>query len=216
MDDAKASRGDVFIVDDDPAARQILRLAFSNAGYGVACFADGSALLAAARLTCPYCILLDVDMPEQSGLDILRQLRKVDYPAPVFMISGTDDIAVAIEALKEGALDFIRKPLHGTEALLRVETAVASFAARRIARAEAGLASPYLPGRQPLTLRERDVLNLIARGISNKEVSRQLGISPRTVEDHRLNIMKKLGAKNAIDLMRIVLGPATDTSKRAP
>jgi len=211
MADASTDRGEIFVVDDDPVIRQILRAVFAKAGYGVTCFADGEALLAAARATCPYCILLDIDIPGRSGLEILRELRQDDYPAPIFMISGSTDIPTVVEAMKRGAHDFIEKPFLGNEILLRVESAVTAFVARRMSRPEENLSAPYIPGRQPLTRREREVLELIGRGGSNKEASRKLGISPRTVEDHRLNIMKKLGARNATDLIRIVL-TASQTS----
>ncbi|MGO9357707.1 MAG: response regulator transcription factor [Xanthobacteraceae bacterium] len=210
--DAPAGRDEIFVVDDDPSIRQTLRIVFSKAGHDVICFADGDALLAAARAKCPYCIVLDVNIPGRSGLEILRELREEDYPAPAIMISGSGDVSIAVEAMRSGALDFIEKPFRGNELLLRVQTAMTAFIARRSGRPEEKLSAPYIPGRQPLTRREREVLELIGRGISNKEASRKLGISPRTVEDHRLNIMKKLGAKNAVDMMRIVLGSTADAS----
>src|SRR5580698_45448 len=169
------SRGEIFVVDDDPAVRETLSLVLSAGGYEVICFADGAALLAVARSRTPACILLDVHIPGKSGLDILRELHGEDYPAPIFMISGQGDIAMAVSAIKNGALDFIEKPF---------------------------------PGREPLTRREREVLEQFTSGASNKEAGRTLGISPRTIEDHRANIMKKLGAKNAADLVRIVMTAA--------
>jgi FixJ family two-component response regulator len=198
------SRGEIFVVDDDAAVRETLTLVLSAGGYQVICFADGAALLAVARSRTPACILLDVHIPGKSGLDILRELRGEDYPAPIFMISGQGDISMAVSAIKNGALDFIEKPFRGSEIVARLDEAIDAYA-RRQAEGDAKVASLHFPGREPLTRREREVLEQFASGASNKEAGRQLGISPRTIEDHRANIMKKLGARNAADLIRIVL-----------
>lgn len=121
------------------------------------------------------------------------------------MISGKGDIAMAVDAIKNGALDFIEKPFRGKEIVTRVEEAIEAFARRQAAGMAAKLPSLNFPGREPLTLREREVLDLFSSGNTNKEAGRQLGISPRTIEYHRANIMKKLGARNATDLVRIVM-----------
>jgi len=199
------SRGEIFVVDDDPAVRETLSLVLSAGGYQVICFADGAALLAVARSRTPACILLDVHIPGKSGLDILRELRGEDYPAPIFMISGQGDITMAVSAIKNGALDFIEKPFRGSEIVARLDEAIDAYARRQAEGHASGVASMHFPGREPLTRREREVLEQFASGASNKEAGRQLGISPRTIEDHRANIMKKLGARNAADLIRIVL-----------
>jgi FixJ family two-component response regulator len=201
----RSVRGEIFVVDDDPAVRDTLSVVLSGVGYEVICFADGPALLAVARLRCPVCIFLDVHIPGRSGLDILKELHAEDYPAPIFMISGQGDIAMAVDAIKNGAFDFIEKPFRGKEIVARVEEAIGALTRSRTEGEVAKLAPLNFPGREPLTARERDVLELFSSGASNKEAGRQLGISPRTIEFHRANIMKKLGAKNAPDLVRIVL-----------
>jgi FixJ family two-component response regulator len=198
------SRGEIFVVDDDPAVRETLTLVLSAGCYQVICFADGAALLAVARSRTPACILLDVHIPGKSGLDILKELRGEDYPAPIFMISGQGDISMAVTAIKHGALDFIEKPFRGSEIVARLNEAIDAYARRHEGQASKS-ALLHFPGREPLTRREREVLGQFASGASNKEAGRQLGISPRTIEDHRANIMKKLGARNAADLIRIVL-----------
>lgn len=198
------AQGEIFVVDDDPAVREMLSLVLGAAGYDVICFADGAALLAVAKMRSPLCILLDVHIPGQSGIDILKELRAQDYPAPIFIISGSGDIAMAVDSIKSGALDFIEKPFRGNEIVERIESAIGAFSRRRESPPSKAL-SMHFPGREPLTRREREVLELIAAGHSNKEAGRQLGISPRTIEDHRANIMKKLGARNATELVRIVL-----------
>jgi FixJ family two-component response regulator len=205
MDEKPISRGEIFVVDDDPAVRETLSIVLSAAGYQVICFADGTALLAVARSRIPACILLDVHIPGRSGLDILKELHGEDYPAPIFIISGQGDIAMAVSAIKNGALDFIEKPFRGSEIVARLEEAIGAYARRRAENSASSIASLHLPGREPLTRREREVLEQFTSGTTNKEAGRHLGISPRTIEDHRANIMKKLGARNAAALIRIVM-----------
>ena len=212
MSDKPQSRGEIFVVDDDPAVRDTLSMVLSAGGYEVICFADGAALLAVARSRTPSCILLDVHIPGKSGLDILRELHGVDYPAPSFMISGPGDIAMAVSAIKNGALDFIEKPFRGSEIVARLNEAIDAYARRKSENTASKIQALHFPGREPLTRREREVLEQFTAGASNKEAGRQLGISPRTIEDHRANIMKKLGARNAADLIRIVMTAAQRAS----
>jgi FixJ family two-component response regulator len=212
MTEKPHSRGEIFVVDDDPAVRETLSIVLSAGGYEVICFADGAALLSVARNRAPSAILLDVHIPGKSGLDILRELRGEDYPAPIFIISGQGDITMAVSAIKNGALDFIEKPFRGNEIVMRLNEAIEAYARRQADRSASASASAmgslHFPGREPLTRREREVLEQFTSGASNKEAGRHLGISPRTIEDHRANIMKKLGARNAADLVRIVMTAA--------
>src|SRR6201986_532122 len=127
-------RGEIFVVDDDPAVRETLSIVLSMGGYEVICFADGAALLAIARTRTPACILLDVHIPGRSGLDILKELHGEDYPAPIFIISGQGDIAMAVSAIKSGALDFIEKPFRGNELVERLNEAIDAFARRKADR----------------------------------------------------------------------------------
>jgi FixJ family two-component response regulator len=212
MSDKPQSRGEIFVVDDDPAVRETLSMVLSAGGYEVICFADGAALLAVARSRTPSCILLDVHIPGKSGLDILKELHGEEYPAPIFMISGQGDIAMAVSSIKSGALDFIEKPFRGNELVARLNEAIDAYARRKSDNAAASkIQALHFPGREPLTRREREVLEQFTAGASNKEAGRQLGISPRTIEDHRANIMKKLGARNAADLVRIVMTAARNS-----
>jgi FixJ family two-component response regulator len=178
----------------------------------VTCFSDGSSLLAAARERTPACIVLDVHIPGQSGLDILRELNAENYPAPIFMMSGSGDIPMAVDAIRHGAFDFVEKPFRGSEMVARVHEAINALARRRTNGEGPTMPLFDLPADlQPLTPRETEVLTQVMAGASNKEAGRQLGISPRTIEVHRARVMEKFGAKNVADLMRIVMSGKSAT-----
>lgn len=193
---------EIFIVDDDPSVRAALSVVFSSEGYQVTSFVEGEAFLTAARSRTPGCVLLDVHLPGCSGLDVLRKLDAQHYPAPILIISNRGDIPTAVDAIRNGALDFIEKPFDPTAVVTRVRDAIDAW---HNSNRENSILACDFPGCERLTAREYDVLERIAQGASNKEAGRELGISPRTIEVHRARIMEKLAAKNAADLMRIVL-----------
>jgi FixJ family two-component response regulator len=200
------SSGEIHIVDDDPAVLDALSVVFTLEGFQVTGFVDCHSFLSAARQHAPSCIILDVQMPDRSGLDILKELNAEHYPAPIFIISGQGDIPMAVDAIKSGALDFFEKPFDADVVVARVRDAINAHARRAAGGNDSSLAMDF-PGHGSLTPREREVLAQIAAGASNKEAGRHLGISPRTIEVHRARIMEKLGARNAADLVRIVLTP---------
>ncbi|MCB1478891.1 MAG: response regulator transcription factor [Rhodobiaceae bacterium] len=191
----------IFIVDDDPAVRDALGVVFRMEGYEVVGFENGDDFLAAARNTPPSCVILDIHMPGRSGMEILKEVDAPNYPTPIFIISGRGDIPTAVSAIKLGAFDFIEKPFDADTVVARVSDALEKTATNL------GESSYSFDGEvfEGLTPRERDVLQQITSGASNKEAGRNLGISPRTIEVHRARIMEKLGARNAADLVRIVL-----------
>jgi FixJ family two-component response regulator len=199
------SRGQIFVVDDDPSMRQSLSSVLEEEGYEVICFADGAALLSSARDRIPACIFLEVRLPGKSGIDILKKLRAEDYPAPVFMTSGQGDIPMAVDAMRNGASDFIEKPAAGNEIVGRVKALVEALPQMSNGGNPSKALSLHFPGREPLTRRERDVLARLVEGASNKEIARQLGLSSRTVEGHRACIMRKAGVRSAAELVRLVL-----------
>jgi len=208
---------ELFIVDDDPAARETLSVVFTLAGYRVSVFADAESFLAAARQSAPAGVLLDLHLPDKSGHQVLKELDAQDYAAPIFIISGDGDVACAVEAVKSGAFDYMIKPFNAHALVSRVRDAIAGFAKRNIPVNVGSDAVFEFPGRARLTPREREVLTQIAGGASNKEAGRRLGISPRTIEVHRARIMEKIGARNAADLVRIVMsGGSTALPKLAP
>ena len=202
MNEQSLSGSEIFVVDDDEIMRDILSALFEPEGCRITCFAEGHSFLMAARERTPACILLDVNMPGRSGIDMLRELDAPRYPAPILIVSGQHDVPTAVNAIKGGALDFIEKPIELSTVVTRVRDAIASWSRRPNG------SEPFLdvPGIGLLTPREREVLELIVAGASNKEAGRRLTISPRTIEVHRARIMDKLGAKNAADLVRIALG----------
>ena len=197
------SRSEVFIVDNEPSSRELLSTIFTVEGYRVTSFEEGNSFLAVARERAPALVLLDVNMPGRSGLDVLKELDAPNYPAPVFMISGQTDIPTAVSAIKHGALDFIKKPFEAEAVVAQVRKTMAY--GQRPGEEAQGNGSHRSSAWSRLTPRELEVLTRITDGASNKEAGRQLGISPRTIEVHRARIMKKIGAKNAADLVRIVL-----------
>jgi FixJ family two-component response regulator len=192
----------VFIVDDDSSVRDDLSLLLKREGFLPKSFSDGTSFLDAVRETLPACVVLDLNLPGRSGLELLVDLSRLKLSPPVIVISGQSDVAMAVAAMKNGAKDVLEKPFAAHVLIDRI---------RDIAAAHYRVANGYIeglanfPGRELLTSRERDVLSQVAHGASNKEAGRRLGISPRTIEVHRARIMDKLGAKNAADLMRIVL-----------
>src|SRR6476620_7031412 len=147
MAEKPLSRGEIFVVDDDPAVRDTLSLVLSAGGYQVICFADGAALLAVARGRTPAAILLDVHIPGKSGLDLLKELHGEDYPAPIFLTSGKGDIVMAVGAIKSGALDFIEKPFRGSELVARLNEAIDAGVRRQAARSPSKIESLHLRGR---------------------------------------------------------------------
>lgn len=193
----------IFILDDDAAVRETLRTILKAGGYEGVCFADEAGLLDAIRQRCPLAILLDVNLPGRSGLEILKDLAT--YAVPVVMISGDGDVPTVVDAMKNGALDFIEKPFKYADILSCLEKMLARSSCDRTAALQQKISSLNFPGREPLTRRERDVIQLAATGWSNKQIAEKLGISHRTVEDHRSNIMHKLGLKNMTELLITVL-----------
>jgi FixJ family two-component response regulator len=168
-------------------------------------FANGASLLAAARVRTPACIVVDLHMPDRSGLDVLRELNAVDYGAPIILTSGHGDIPTAVAAIKEGAYDFVVKPFDSVTIKARVDVAIAAWKRDQAAVDAHAVSSMFFPGHELLTPREREIVAEITAGASSKEAGRRLGISYRTVEVHRCHIMAKLGAKNSADLVRIVM-----------
>jgi two-component system, LuxR family, response regulator FixJ len=197
---------EILVVDDDAEVCDALSMTFTLEGYQVATFLDGTSFAPSIRKRSPACVLLDVCMAGRSGLDILDDLDAGSYCAPIIMMSGRADIPMAVAAIKHGAYDFIEKRLGPDAIFALVREAIGRWPPqrRRLSDARAALPRSY-PGFDRLSPRERDVLHEIMSGASTKQAAKNLGTSWRTVENQRQHIMQKLGARNSMDLARIVL-----------
>jgi two-component system, LuxR family, response regulator FixJ len=190
----------IHLVDDDEAIRRSASFMLRTSGYVVKTYVSGVEFLNSANEAEPGCILLDVRMPGMDGLEVQQALKARNVLLPVVVMTGHGDVTVAVQAMKAGAVDFIEKPFEKAALLRAIEQAFDRLeqAGRRHARAEEA------KGRlAPLTSREMDVLEGLVRGHPNKTIAYDLGISPRTVEIHRANLMTKLEVASLSDALRI-------------
>ena len=190
----------IYIVDDDDAVRRSAGFMLRTSGYNVVAFASGTEFLRRAKTVGLGCVLLDVRMPDVDGLDVQRQLLQRGVEHPVVVLTGHGDIAIAVEAMKAGAIDFLEKPFEKARLLAALDLAFARLSDRAAALALHREATIRIAG---LTPRERDVLRGLVRGHPNKTIAFDLGISPRTVEVHRANLMTKLGVHSLSDALRL-------------
>lgn len=190
----------VHIVDDEDAVRRSIGYMLKTAGYAVESWASGAAFLRDARHAEEGCILLDIRMPEMDGMAVQAALSERGITMPVVIMTGHGDISIAVQAMKGGAVDFLEKPFDKASLLGALEAAFARIDAADGAAARAAQADQILGG---LTPRERDVLEGLAKGLPNKTIAYDLGISARTVEVHRANLMTKLNVRSLSDALRI-------------
>jgi len=192
----------VFVIDDDAAVRQGLRFMLRAAGYCVDAFASARSFLEAYDPRRGGCLLLDVRMPQMTGLELQQQLNVRGWRIPVIFITGHGTVPMAIAAMKAGAFDFVEKPLREDTLLERIEQAL-HWNDRAY---EERLERATLQARAALlTTRELEVFELVASGEPNKVIARHLGISFRTVELHRAHIIEKLQARSLSDLIRMAI-----------
>jgi two-component system, LuxR family, response regulator FixJ len=206
------SRDVVYIVDDDAAVRDSIAALLSLHGYTVQQFASARDYLAGIELLPRGCVLLDIRMPGMSGLELQDELNRCGRTEPIVFITGHGDIELAVRAMKAGARDFLQKPFDEAALLRAIDEAQAT---NRIARepardpaAQASLAA--------LTWREREILAHVLRGLTSKEIGQALGISVRTVDIHRGNIMNKTGTRNVVELVLLAMsgGFAAETGTK--
>lgn len=199
----------VHVIDDD-AVRRAIGMLLRSADVSFVAHASAAAFLdaMAAGPEMPIgCVLTDVRMPEMDGLALLRRLRQLGFPAPVVVMTAHGDIATAVQAMKDGAADFIEKPFDGEVLLASVRAAFAAAAApdpdpERMAQNGQAEAAARLAA---LSAREREVLDLLVAGKSNKMVAQDLGLSPRTVEVHRARLMARLGVRSFAEAVRLAV-----------
>jgi len=192
----------VFVVDDDEAVRDALRLLIASVGLAVETFATAGELLAAVDAQTRGCLVLDVRMPGMSGLELQERLSAMGAVLPIIFITGHGDVPMAVRAMKAGALDFLLKPFHDQNLLDRIHQAldrdrdeVRELERRAALRERAATLTP----------REREVLDAVVEGHANKVIAGRLGLSQRTVEIHRAKVMEKMQASSLADLVRMSL-----------
>jgi two-component system response regulator FixJ len=198
----------VALIDDDAAVLDSLRLLLEGRGMTVHCFGTAEAFLTNMKDT-PGCVVSDVRMPGMSGLDLQREIKSRGAGIPVILLTGHGDIAMAVAAIKEGAFDFIEKPYKAENLIDSIERALA---AEEMLRAKESRKAELIARIAALSPRQREVMRLVADGLSNKEIALRLGISPRTVENYRAWVMERLGASGLADLVRKVLMAETAKS----
>jgi two-component system response regulator FixJ len=190
----------VYLVDDEAAVRRSVGFMLKTSGYEVEGFESGEAFLKAAPHLEPGCVLLDVRLGAMDGLAVQQALKDKGVVLPVIIITGHGDVGLAVRAMKAGAVDFLEKPFEKTAVIASLEQALRHNDGRAELNRLADQARAQLNG---LTPRERDVLNGLVEGQSNKVIAYDLGISPRTVEIHRANLMSKLGVGSLSDALKI-------------
>ncbi|NEV60756.1 response regulator transcription factor [Thiorhodococcus minor] len=190
----------VFLVDDDQGMRDSLTLILELAGYRVRSYASPMEFLDDYSSADRGCLLLDQRMPEMSGLDLQGVLLERGCLLPIIFLSAFGDVPTTVRAIQGGAIDFLEKPATTEVLLQRIQTALAEDQRRR---EEAATEQSILERFRQLTPREHEVLTLTTQGLTNKDIARELGISPRTVENHRARMMEKMGASNLAELCRM-------------
>jgi FixJ family two-component response regulator len=196
-------KGTVYVVDDDEAVRDSLQWLLEGKDYRVRCFESAEAFLSRYDAREVACLIVDIRMDGMSGLDLQDRLIEGGSPLPIVFVTGHGDVPMAVNTMKKGAMDFIQKPFEEANLVSLVErmleTARESFSDFQLAANRDALLSR-------LTSREAQVLERIVAGRLNKQIADDLGISIKTVEAHRANIMEKLNAKTVADLLKIALG----------
>jgi two-component system response regulator FixJ len=193
----------VHIVDDEEAVRNSLAFLLSTSGFAVRTHSSATAFLAAAPTIANGCLITDLRMPDIDGVELLRRLREADALLPAIVITGHGDVQMAVEAMKNGALDFIEKPFSDDVIIESITRAVER------ARTQAETEATHEAVRERLASlsdRERQVLKGVVAGQANKTIAFELGISPRTVEVYRAGLMGKMQARSLADLVRMVMG----------
>lgn len=202
-DSRSAQAGDgptVLVVDDDSDLREALGSLLRSIGLNVELFRTTAELLAANRVECHGCLVLDVRLPGVSGLDFQAQLARAGINMPIIFMTGHGDVPMTVRAMKAGAVDFLTKPFRDQDMLDAVTAALERDRARRETEKEAsGVRQLYAA----LTPREKEVMGFVTKGLMNKQIAGELGLSEITVKIHRGNVMRKMAARSLADLVRM-------------
>jgi FixJ family two-component response regulator len=197
-------KGTVYVIDDDEAVRDSLQWLLEGKDYRVRCFDSAESFLSRFDAREVACLIVDIRMGGMTGLELQNRLIESGSPLPLAFITGHGDVPMAVDTMKKGAMDFIQKPFNEAQLLPLVERMLEQ-AKDAFAEFQNALNRDALMAR--LTLRESQVLERIVAGRLNKQIADDLGISIKTVEAHRANIMEKLSANTVADLLKIALGP---------
>jgi two-component system, LuxR family, response regulator FixJ len=197
-----AEKSIVHVIDDDQAVREVLAFQLGSAGIDVRTYESAAGFLKVAPTVQAGCIITDVRMPELSGIDLLRRLRELKVAAPVIVITAHGDIPLAVEAMRMGAINFLEKPFDDDVLLASVRSALEKGDQDRTRQAERSSIQSRIAA---LSNRERDVLQGLVAGRANKQLAYDLGISARTIENYRANLMIKMQAASLSDLVRMAL-----------
>jgi two-component system response regulator FixJ len=197
-----ASEQIIYVVDDDATVRRAVALLLRTQGYIVDTYVSGTAFLAKAASLRPGCVLLDIQMPELDGLAVLERLKETVFQSPIIVMTGHGDIGTAVTAMRNGAHNFIEKPFDRDTFMAALNEAFALSNEKDEHRLTTAAA---MAGLDCLSGRERDVLDGLVSGQTNKMIAINLGISPRTVEIHRAHMMERLGVRTLPDALRIAL-----------
>jgi FixJ family two-component response regulator len=190
----------VFVVDDDPAVRDAVRKLLSSVGLRAETFGSTEEFLRSKRPDTPACLVLDVRLPDVSGLEFQRELAGAGIEIPIIFITGYGDIPMTVRAMKAGAVEFLTKPFRGQELLDAIQEAISRDRARWKQREEmAEINARYAS----LTAREKEVMSLVVAGLLNKQIAGELGTSELTIKTHRGRVMEKMGANSVPDLVRM-------------
>ncbi len=192
----------VFLVDDDPSVRRALTRLIKSSGYAVQTFASAREFLQHRRVSAEgaACLVLDVRMPGLSGLDLQRELQEANALLPIVFITGHGDIPMSVKAMKEGAVDFLPKPVNDKDLLRAIEQAHARANHDHVERLELEDIQRRV---KTLTPREREVMTLVVRGLLNKQIAFELGTVEKTVKVHRARVMEKMEAQSLAELVRV-------------
>ena len=190
----------VFVVDDDPSMREALADLIASVGLSVEAFKSAPEFLERRRPDAPACLVLDVRLPGLSGLDLQRELLRIEAPIPIIFITGHGDIPMSVRAMKEGAVEFLPKPFRDQDLLDAIQHAIEID---RVARQERTVVAALRRRYESLTKREREVMKLIVLGLLNKQIAARLGSSEVTVKMHRGQVMHKMKAESVIQLARM-------------